>query len=138
MNLVAGHKIAAIGAGSGLGLGVVRRLIEDGASLSVLEISGNKVAALKQEFGDKILAVSGDAAVLADLDRFRAAHIDRFGAVDALICFQGIFDGNVPLAQIDPALVGDVFDELFRINVTQPKLVDARPVAHFNADGVAL
>ena len=117
MNLVSGHKIVAIGAGSGLGRGVVRRLVEDGASLSVLEISDEKVASLQEEFGGAVLAVSGDASRLADLERFRAAHIKRFGGVDALICFQGIFDGNVPLAQIDPEAVGEVFDELFRINV---------------------
>lgn len=117
MSLVADHKIVAIGAGSGLGRGVVRRLIEDGASLSVLEISEVKVASLQEEFGDAVLAISGDASRLADLKRFREAHAERVGGVDALICFQGIFDGNVPLAQIDPEAVEAVFDEVFRINV---------------------
>ena len=117
MNLVVGHKIVAIGAGSGLGRGVVRRLIEDGATLSILEISDEKVNSLKEEFGDSILAISGDASKLFDLERLRAAHTERFGGVDALICFQGIFDGNVPLAKMDPEAVEAVFDEVFRINV---------------------
>ena len=117
MNLVSGHKIVAIGAGSGLGRGVVRRLVEDGASVTVLEISTEKVASLQDEFGNTVCAVAGDASSLADLLRCRDAHMEHFGSVDALICFQGIFDGNVPLAQIDPEAVEAGFDELFRINV---------------------
>jgi NAD(P)-dependent dehydrogenase (short-subunit alcohol dehydrogenase family) len=117
MSLLEGHHIVAIGAGSGLGRGVVRRMIEAGARLTVLEISAEKAASLQDEFGDAVVVVTGDACSLVDLEACRAAHVARFDTVDALICFQGVWDGNVPLSQIDPAKVGDLFDELFRINV---------------------
>ena len=117
MGLVTGHKIVAIGAGSGLGRGVVRRLIEDGAKVTVLEISDEKVDAIRAEFGDSVVAIAGDASKLADLERCRAAHVEAFGQLDALICFQGIFDGNVPLTSIEPEKIDALFDELFRINV---------------------
>ena len=117
MGLVTGHKIVAIGAGSGLGRGVVRRLIEDGAKVTVLEISDEKVDAIRAEFGDSVVAIAGDASRLADLERCRTAHVEAFGQLDALICFQGVFDGNVPLASIAPETVDALFDELFRINV---------------------
>jgi len=117
MSLVKGHNIVAIGAGSGLGRGVVRRMVQSGARLTVLEISAEKAASLQDEFGDAIIAVTGDACSFEDLEACRDAHVARFGTVDALICFQGVWDGNVPLAQIEPAKVGDLFDELFRINV---------------------
>lgn len=117
MSLVEGHNIVAIGAGSGLGRGVVRRMVEAGARLTVLEISAEKAASLQDEFGDAVVVVTGDACSLADLEACRAAHVARFGTVDALICFQGVWDGNVPLAQIEPQKVSDLFDELFRINV---------------------
>ena len=117
MSLVEGHNIVAIGAGSGLGRGVVRRMVEAGARVTVLEISAEKAASLEAEFGDAILAVTGDATLVPDLEACRAAHVARFGAVDALICFQGVWDGNVPLAKIEPEKVSALFDELFAINV---------------------
>jgi NAD(P)-dependent dehydrogenase (short-subunit alcohol dehydrogenase family) len=117
MSLVKGHNIVAIGAGSGLGRGVARRMVESAARLTILEISAEKAASLEEEFGDAVVVVTGDACSLADLEACLAAHVSRFGTVDALICFQGVWDGNVPLAQIDPVKVGELFDELFRINV---------------------
>ena len=117
MDLVNGHNIVAIGAGSGLGKGVARRMIDDGARLTVLEISADKVDALRAEFGESALVVQGDAAKLADLQRCRSAHLERFGDLHALICFQGVFDGNVPLAKIDEEAIDVLFDELFHINV---------------------
>jgi len=117
MDLVNDHDIVAIGAGSGLGRGVARRLIADGARLTVLEISGTKADALRAEFGDAALVVQGDAAQLGDLQRCRAAHLERYGKLDALMCFQGVFDGNVPIADIDEGAIDALFDELFHINV---------------------
>lgn len=47
------------GSGSGLGLALVRRFIEEGARVATLELSAAKVAYLRQRFGEHVLAVEG-------------------------------------------------------------------------------
>lgn len=117
MGLLTGHNIVAIGAGSGLGRGVVRAFVAEGANVTTLEVSEEKARSLGEEFGQNINSVCGDATSVPDLEACRAAHIGRYGQVDALVCFQGIFDGNVPLVKIAIDKVGALFDELFHVNV---------------------
>ena len=45
------------GGGSGLGLALVERFIEEGAKVATLVLSPAKVASLRQRFGEHVLAV---------------------------------------------------------------------------------
>lgn len=117
MQLLEDHVVLVTGGGSGLGLGVVRHCVEQGAKLAVMDISAEKLAALSQKFGDEVLAVQGDCARAADLERCRTAIEARFGRLDALIGVQGIYDNNVPLAQIPVDRLDRLFDEIFSVNV---------------------
>jgi NAD(P)-dependent dehydrogenase (short-subunit alcohol dehydrogenase family) len=115
--LLEGHVVLVTGGGSGLGLGVARRCLDHGARLAVMEIAPDKVAALRAEFGEDVLVVEGNCSSIADLSACEAAIRERFGRLDALIGVQGIFDGNVPLAQMSVEQADALFDELFRVNV---------------------
>ena len=106
-----------VGAGSGLGRGVVRACRQHGAQLAVLEVSAAKVQSLEAELGPDALVMQGDATRSSDLVKCRDAIVERYGKLDAAFCFQGIFDGNVPLKTIDLDRVDQLFDELFHINV---------------------
>ena len=55
------ESIFITGGGSGLGLALVERFIEEGAQVATLELSAAKVASLRQRFGEHILAVEGNA-----------------------------------------------------------------------------
>lgn len=116
MQILEDHVVLATGAGSGLGLGVIRHFASEGAQIAVLEIVPEKVAALQAEFPDA-LVLQGDVTRIADLQACRAAILDRFGRIDALVGFQGIFDQNIPLKETPLDRLEALFDELFHINV---------------------
>lgn len=115
--LLADHVVLITGGGSGLGLGVARRCLDHGAQVAIMEIVPGKVAALRAEFGKDVLVIEGDCASIANLQACAAAIHERFGRLDCLIGMQGIFDGNVPVAGIEPEALDRLFDELFRVNV---------------------
>ncbi len=117
MREISGAVIALTGGGSGLGLGLSRYFLSQGARLGILEIASAKVESLKSEFGDAVLVQQGDVRDTAALEVFRDAMVSRFGGVDALIGAQGIFDGNRPLSELPLAQVAPAFSELMGINV---------------------
>lgn len=51
------NVVLITGGGSGLGLALIERFIDEGAKVATLELSGAKVASLRQRFGDRVLAV---------------------------------------------------------------------------------
>lgn len=117
MQLLKDDVVLVTGGGSGLGLGVAHHCLAEGARLAVLDVSAAKVAALRDAFGDRVLALQGDVTCLADLRACRDAIVERYGRLDALIGTQGIFDGNVPLMDIPAERIDALFDEIFHINV---------------------
>jgi NAD(P)-dependent dehydrogenase (short-subunit alcohol dehydrogenase family) len=111
------HAVVVAGGGSGLGLGVARHCLAQGAAVAILEVSAEKVAALAAEFGSSLLALRCDVTNLDDLAASRTEVLSAFGRVDVLIGTQGIFDGNVPLVDIPADRLNALFDEIFHVNV---------------------
>jgi NAD(P)-dependent dehydrogenase (short-subunit alcohol dehydrogenase family) len=117
MKVLSEHVVLLTGGGSGLGLGLARHCLEEGARVAIFEISAEKVARLREEFGPDVLVVQGDVTRLADLRACREAILSRFGRLDALIGAQGIFDGNVPLLEMPEERLDALFDEVMHVNV---------------------
>ncbi|WP_235398778.1 SDR family oxidoreductase, partial [Sphingomonas sp. SRS2] len=116
VSLVANHSVLLIGSGSGLGRGVARGFVQAGAQVTIFDVSAEKVEDAREEFGD-ILAVQGDCSKVSDLVACRDKIIERHGKLDAVVCFQGIWDGNVPLKDIALDRIDELFRELFDVNV---------------------
>lgn len=117
MQLLDGDVVLVTGGGSGLGLGVARHCMAEGAEVVIVDVSAEKVRQLKEEFGDKALVMQGDVTKLDDLRACRDAIVARYGRLNALIGAQGIFDGNLPLMQIPAERIDALFDEIFHVNV---------------------
>lgn len=117
MKLLQDHVVLVTGGGSGLGLGVARHCLAEGAQLAVLDNAADKIRALREEFGDAVLAIQADVTRLDDLTACRAAVLERYGRLDALIGAQGIFDGNVPLLDTPLERLDALFDEIMHVNV---------------------
>lgn len=117
MSGLSGAIIALTGGGSGLGLGLARYFIGEGASMAIMEIAPAKVDSLQAEFGDAVLVCQGDVRDVSQIQAFHDAVIGRFGGVDALVGAQGIFDGNRPISELPIDQVSAAFDEVMRINV---------------------
>lgn len=117
MQMLDNHVTLILGGGSGLGLGIARHFIAEGAKVAIFEISAAKLVDLKAEFGDDVLLVQGDVSKVDDLLACRQTVLDRFGRLDALVGAQGIFDGNIPLRDIPLEAIEHVFDEVLHVDV---------------------
>ncbi|MCO6056741.1 SDR family oxidoreductase [Pseudomonas sp. MOB-449] len=133
MQLLKDHVVLVTGGGSGLGLGLARYCLAEGAQVAIFEIAESKVRLLREEFGPDVLVVQGDVTRLDDLRACRTAIIERFGRLDALIGAQGIFDGNVPLLEMPEERIDGLFDEVMRVNV-KGYLLSARVFAELLRD----
>lgn len=105
------------GGGSGLGLALVRRFLNEGAKVAVLEVSQGKADAVRREFGDAVVVTIGDVRSLDDNDAAVSAAVARFGKLDVFVGNAGIVDNLSPLAETPAERLSDTFDEVMGINV---------------------
>jgi cis-2,3-dihydrobiphenyl-2,3-diol dehydrogenase len=112
-----GESVLVTGGASGLGLAIVDRFVAEGARLTVLDRSAEKLGELSRKHGAAIEAVSGDVRSLADNQKAADAAVARFGKLDCAIGNAGIWDYQVSLDALRPEQIDAAFDELFHINV---------------------
>lgn len=106
----------AIGGASGIGRGVVHEFLAEGARVAVLDRDRGAVEQLMGEEPD-VLGITGDATnhgVAADAVD---ATVERWGRLDVLLCFAGVFDWYRRLEDMTADEVASGFDELFAVNV---------------------
>ena len=72
---------------------------------------------MRDEFGDRVIGIAGDVALLADNKRAVAETVRAFGRLDVFVGNAGIFDVYAKLAEFDEDKLGQAFDELFGVNV---------------------
>lgn len=108
--------VLVTGGASGLGLAVVERFLEEGAQVSVLDRSAERLARVERAFDD-VVVVQGDVSRLNDNRRAVADTVDAFGRLDVFVGNAGIFDNNVSLTELPDDEVDDSFAELFSVNV---------------------
>src|SRR5438270_11902811 len=84
-------KVAVVTGGtSGIGLATARRFAAEGAMVVITGRRQPELDAAAKEIGAGGLAVRGDVANLADLDRLYAAVKEGFGRVDVLFANAGV------------------------------------------------
>jgi NAD(P)-dependent dehydrogenase (short-subunit alcohol dehydrogenase family) len=106
-------KIAVVtGGSSGLGLATAQRLVAEGARVFVTGRRKSELEAAAKLIGEHAVAVQGDVANLADLDRLYATVREKSGRIDVLFANAGM--GTLrPLG----AITEENFDTMFDINV---------------------
>jgi NAD(P)-dependent dehydrogenase (short-subunit alcohol dehydrogenase family) len=112
------NQVALVtGGGSGLGRAVTERFIDEGASVGILDIDGDRLATVKSEFGDDVVTVEGDVTELADNERAVAETVDAFGKLNVFVGNAGVFDQNTSLPELSGEDLEESFHELFSVNV---------------------
>src|SRR3984893_6719154 len=105
------------GGGSGIGKAVVARFIAEGARVGVLDRVAARADELRAEFGDAVVAVTGDVTELGENQRAVGETVGAFGRLDVFVGNAGVFDNFLSLADFPEQDLSRAYDELFGVNV---------------------
>ena len=111
--------ILVTGAARGIGLATARRFLRDGWQVALLDIDGpaQREAARALGHADRVLALTCDVAVVAEVDAAFAEVHDRFGTLHALVNNAGVAVFK-PILETTPEEWSRVLD----VNLTGPFL----------------
>lgn len=87
-----GKIIIVTGAGRGLGRTMMRRFIEEGATVVAAARDLARLQGVTAEFGDKAVAVQADVGEAADVEALFAGVDRRFGKLDVLVNNAAVYD----------------------------------------------
>jgi 3-oxoacyl-[acyl-carrier protein] reductase len=129
------NKVAVVtGASKGIGAGIAKALAAEGAAVVVNYASSKegaeKVVAEIKGKGGKAVAVQGDVAKAADVQKIFAETKKAFGKVDVLVNNAGVYQFN-PLEDVTE----DEFHRQFGTNVLGLILATREAAKYFNGAG---
>ena len=131
---LAGKVAVVTGASKGIGASIAKHLAAEGASVVVNYASSKTGADMVvteiTSAGGKAVAVQGDVAKKADIDRLFVETKKAFGHVDILVNNAGIYE-FAPLEQITE----EHFHKQFNLNVLGLLLTTQEALKHFNPAG---
>jgi NAD(P)-dependent dehydrogenase (short-subunit alcohol dehydrogenase family) len=121
-----GKVVIVTGGSQGVGLGIARAFLRDGASVVTCARTAFEVApaATEEEHRSRCIHVSADVRVDADIDRVVATTLDRFGRLDVLVNNAG---GQPPadIATASPRFVRAIVE----LNLTAPMIFSQKAYA---------
>ena len=128
-------KVAVVtGASKGIGAGIAKHLALEGASVVVNYASSktdaDKVVDEITKRGEKAVAIQGDVAKKADVERLFAASKKAFGKIDILVNNAGVYQFS-PLEEITE----EEFHREFNTNVLGMMLATQEALKHFGPEG---
>lgn len=115
MDSLDGQVAVITGAAKGIGRGIAKVLIDEGACVVLADLDGEQADATAAELDGsrgRAIGVETDVTDGEDLKRMAAAAIARWGRLDILAANAGIYP-HIPFAELEPA----AFDQLMTINV---------------------
>lgn len=82
-------KVALItGGGAGIGRGIARRFVREGAAVVIAEYDADRCATIERELADlggRAVVLQGDVRVKGDVEDAVRAAVDAFGGLDVLV-----------------------------------------------------
>jgi NAD(P)-dependent dehydrogenase (short-subunit alcohol dehydrogenase family) len=100
-----GQGVVVTGAAQGIGASIAGYFVDHGARVVLLDLDGELAVATAAALGPAAVAVAGNVAVRADVERAVSTCIEHAGAIDVVVAHAGI-------AEVRPLL--DVTDEEWR------------------------
>ena len=134
MSKLQGKVAVVTGASKGIGAGIAKSLAAAGAAVVVNYASSregaDRVVADITKAGGKAVAVQGDVAKAADVERLFAEAKKAFGKLDVLVNNAGVYQ-FAPLEE----LTEELFHRQFNTNVLGLLQASREAVKHFGAEG---
>jgi 2-deoxy-D-gluconate 3-dehydrogenase len=114
---LSGRAAIVTGGAMGIGLGIVRRLHEAGASVVIADLDPGAAEQVAEELrakrDDSAVSIRADVSDPEDVTRMVGTTVETFGGVDILVNNAGIFP-MVPMADLDL----DTFQRVLGVNLT--------------------
>ena len=134
MSKLQGKVAVVTGASKGIGAGIAKSLAAAGAAVVVNYASSregaDRVVADITKAGGKAIAVQGDVAKAADVERLFSEAKKTYGRLDVLVNNAGVYQ-FAPLEE----LTEELFHRQFNTNVLGLLQASREAVKHFGADG---
>ncbi len=129
MGKLVGKVAVVTGAADGMGQGIARRFLEEGARLVATDINAT---GLEESFGnnENVATLATDITAADAPDRIVAQAIDRFGRLDIVINAAGIFQ-LLPLDDLDFA----AWSRMWAINLEAPLRLCVRALPALKESG---
>ena len=113
-----GSVLAITGGASGLGEGVARRAIAEGArGVALLDVNDERASALKSELGDAVLPIHCDVRNGDDVTEAIAAVRECFGRVDIAVACAGVGWAERTLAKDNSPADLEAYRRVIEINL---------------------
>ena len=108
-----------VGAAGGIGSGVVRRYLAEGARVVAADRNPDRLATLRHELADtdSLITCTADAATWSGSEQMVRRAIDTFGGLDVLVSCVGLYDFGAKLIDIEPSRLQAAAHECFQVNV---------------------
>lgn len=126
-----GRTAIVTGGASGFGEGIVRRFVEEGARVAIVDLNGAAAEALAKELDGSAIAVTADVSKDADVARLAAETVEKLGPVDILVNNAGVGHTPQPLDELSDA----DFDRIWSVNVKSVYLTARHLVPAMKAAG---
>jgi len=126
-----GKTAIVTGGASGFGAGIVKRFIEEGARVLIVDLNGEQANTYASELGSEALAMQADVSDEEQVNAFTEFALTSFGRIDMLVNNAGV--GHVPddLEDVPP----EIFDRVFAVNMRAVYLAARRIVPEMKAAG---
>ncbi|HVW18733.1 MAG TPA: glucose 1-dehydrogenase [Solirubrobacteraceae bacterium] len=113
-------KVAVItGAAGSIGSHTARRFVSEGARVALTDLDRDALDALVAQLGEGAVALAGDAADSATVERVVALAVERFGGLDVAFANAGIAGVNAPIVEHPE----ESFRKVLEVNVVGPFLL---------------
>jgi NAD(P)-dependent dehydrogenase (short-subunit alcohol dehydrogenase family) len=106
MATLKGQKIIVVGGSSGIGLGVAKAALEEGAEVVIVGRSADRLEAAEKALGGRATGIAADMTKEAEIARL----FEEVGAFDHLVSTAGTPPPNYPIGDTDMDFVRDFVD----------------------------
>lgn len=126
------NKTALVtGAAQGFGYGIVKRYVEEGARVAILDLNADKAAEAAAEIGGDTISFGADVTEGAALSDVVAKIIEAFGQLDIVVNNAGTTHRNKPMLDVTE----EEYDRVFNVNVKSIYLMSHAVIPHMRSIG---